>query len=263
MITLVYGIIILTACIVGALSGIGGGVIIKPVLDLFGFHTVEIVGFIASCSVFAMSISSSVKQIRAKTKIQPKIVLLIAAGSITGSIIGNTIFDAVFNRFDANIVKGIQSAILASFLIFVIVYINKKNAKSFKLTNPALIIVTGLFLGLISAFLGIGGGPINMAFLVLLFSFSVKESTVYSIAIIIFSKLSQLITIFINNQFKPYIEYWPIILVAVVAALAGGIIGAKLNKKLSNKTITRALSAVLALIIVINIYNAAAGFIAA
>ncbi|MCM1115656.1 MAG: sulfite exporter TauE/SafE family protein [Clostridium sp.] len=261
MVTAVYGIIILLACTIGALSGIGGGVIIKPVLDFFGFHTVEIVGFIATCSVFAMSVSSSIKQIRAKTKINPKIVLLIAIGSIVGSIIGNTIFDTIFDKFNSDIVKGIQSIILALFLVFVIIYINKKNAKSWKLTNPVLIIFSGLFLGLISAFLGIGGGPINMAFLVMLFSFSVKESTVYSIAIIIFSKMSQLITIFINNQFKPYLEYYPIIIVAIVAALLGGVIGAKLNKKLSNKTITKALSSVLFIIIVINVYNAITGFI--
>ncbi|MGN0521845.1 MAG: TSUP family transporter, partial [Eubacterium sp.] len=99
-------------------------------------------------------------------------------------------------------------------------------------------------------------------FLVLLFSFTVKESAVYSVAIIFFSQLSQLVTIFINNRFEPYIQYYPIILVAMLVAVFGGIIGSKLNKKLSNKVITKVFSVTLAFVAVVNIYNAVTGFTA-
>lgn len=259
MITSIYAIIIFAATVIGALVGMGGGVIIKPLLDLIGCHTVEVVGFISTCAVFSMSISSSVKHIRNKTKIDSKIVLLVSAGSIVGGIVGNEIFDAVFERLNSQVVKGIQAVIIAGFLIFVIAYVNL-NMKTFKIKNPAAICMAGLLLGLMSAFLGIGGGPINTAFLVLLFSFTVKESAVYSVAIIFFSQLSQLVTIFINNQFEPYKQYWPIILVAVTVSVIGGIIGSKLNQKCSDKAITKVFSITLAVIVLINIYNAFIGF---
>ncbi len=262
MLTLIYSIIIFIACTVGAIVGIGGGVIIKPMLDLIGQHSVEVVGFISTCAVFAMSISSSVKHITAKTEFNKKIVLLVSFGSVFGGIIGNEIFDIAFENFNSNIVKGIQAVIIAAFIIFVIIYVNSKNIKSLKIKNPILITLTGLLLGLMSAFLGIGGGPINTAFLVLLFSFTVKESAVYSVAIIFFSQLSQLITIFINNQFEPYKEYTPIVLSAMAVSVIGGIIGSKLNRKLSDKTITTIFSVVLSIVAVINIYNAVTGFIA-
>lgn len=262
MVTLVYSIVIFIACTVGAIVGIGGGVIIKPVLDFMGYHSVEVVGFISTCAVFAMSISSSVKHITAKTKFDKKIVLLVSIGSIFGGIIGNEIFDFAFDKFNTNIIKGIQAVIIAAFIIFVIIYVNSKNVKSLKITNPMLILLTGLILGLLSAFLGIGGGPINTAFLVLLFSFTVKESAVYSVAIIFFSQLSQLVTIFINNQFEPYKAYLPIVLFAMAVSVIGGIIGSKLNKKLGNKTITVIFSVVLSIVAVINIYNAITGFTA-
>ncbi len=262
MITLIYSIIIFVACTIGAIVGIGGGVIIKPLLDFMGYHSVEVVGFISTCAVFAMSISSSVKHITAKTKFDKKIVLLVSFGSIFGGIIGNEIFDLAFERFNTNIVKGVQAVIIAAFIIFVIIYVNSKNIKSFKITNPVLIVLTGLMLGLMSAFLGIGGGPINTTFLVLLFSFTLKESAVYSVAIIFFSQLSQLITIFINNQFQPYKEYFPIVLIGMAVSVIGGIIGSKLNKKLSNKVITVIFSVVLSVVAVINVYNAVTGFIA-
>ncbi len=262
MLTLIYSIIIFIACTVGAIVGIGGGVIIKPVLDMIGYHSVEVVGFISTCAVFAMSISSSVKHITAKTEFNKKIVLLVSFGSIFGGIIGNEIFDYAFETFNTDIIKGIQAVIIALFIIFVIIYVNTKNVKSLKIKNPILIALTGLLLGLMSAFLGIGGGPINTAFLVLLFSFTVKESAVYSVAIIFFSQLSQLITIFINNQFQPYKEYLPIILSAMAVSVIGGIIGSKLNRRLSEKAITAIFSVVLSIVAVINIYNAVTGFIA-
>lgn len=259
--TIIYAIVIFASTIIGALVGMGGGVIIKPVLDMIGTHSVEVVGFISTCAVFAMSISSTVKHIRAKTEIKPKIVLLVSIGSILGGIIGNEIFDYIFALFDTNIVKAIQAIIIGAFLVFVIIYVNT-NLKRFEIKNPVAIAMTGLFLGLMSAFLGIGGGPINTAFLVLLFSFTVKESAVYSVAIIFFSQLSQLITIFANNRFEPYLEYYPIIIVAVIVSVIGGIIGSKMNRKFSDKTITKVFSITLGLVIVINIYNAITGIIA-
>lgn len=261
MTVILYIIIIFLACTVGAVVGIGGGVIIKPLLDFIGIHSVETVGFISTCAVFAMSISSSIKHIRAKTPIKQKVVLLISAGSIFGGIIGNEIFDFVLANLNSNMVKGIQAVIIAAFIIFVILYVNAKDIKSYNIKNPAAIVFTGLLLGLMSAFLGIGGGPINTTFLVLLFSFTLKESAVYSVAIIFFSQLSQLITIFINNQFEPYKEYTPIILIAMAVSVVGGLIGSQLNKKLSNKAITKIFSVVLIVVAVINIYNAAVGFI--
>lgn len=261
MITVIYGIVILIATIIGALVGMGGGVIIKPVLDMIGVHSVEVIGFISTCAVFAMSISSTIKHIRAKTQIKPKIVLLVAIGSILGGIIGNEIFDFVFGIFNTNIVKAIQAIIIGCLLIFVIIYVNT-NMKPYKITNPIAIACVGLFLGVMSAFLGIGGGPINTAVLVLLFSFTVKESAVYSVAIIFFSQLSQLSAIYINNQFKPFKEYWAIIIIAMAISVIGGLIGSKLNRKMSDKSITKVFSITLGIVVLINIYNAVSGLIA-
>ena len=46
------------ASIVGAICGIGGGVIIKPVLDAFGVLDVSAISFLSGCTVLAMSLYS-------------------------------------------------------------------------------------------------------------------------------------------------------------------------------------------------------------
>ena len=45
----------LLASVAGAICGIGGGVIIKPVLDLFGLASVSTISFLSGCTVLSMS----------------------------------------------------------------------------------------------------------------------------------------------------------------------------------------------------------------
>ena len=44
------------ACTVGAICGIGGGIIIKPVLDATGVADVATINFLSGCTVLAMTL---------------------------------------------------------------------------------------------------------------------------------------------------------------------------------------------------------------
>ena len=110
MMFVVYGVIIFLASGIGAFLGGGSGVIIKPLLTLLVDDTTEVINFISSVSVFAMSCSSTVKHLRAKTKVDFKTVLLISAGSILGGFAGKHIFD-LFNRLlSDNLAMAYQAA---------------------------------------------------------------------------------------------------------------------------------------------------------
>ena len=256
MYVLIYGIIIILATFTGAFVGLGGGVIIKPLLDLIGHDTVAVVNFISACAVFSMSISSTVKHVKAKTEIDFKFIVTLSVGAVAGGIGGSALFDYLLTQFDNDALKRLQGLILGILLVASVIYINTKNAKSFKVKNPAGIVFVGLALGFIASFLGVGGGPINVAFLVLFFSMSMKEAAVYSVGTIFFSQLSKLITIAIGGSI-PAVS--PIVLiVAVVCAVAGGIIGAQMNKKCNEKVIKTVFTVVVAAIAAVNFYNAIA-----
>ena len=255
MMFVVYGVIIFLASGIGAFLGGGSGVIIKPLLTLLVDDTTEVINFISSVSVFAMSCSSTVKHLRAKTKVDFKTVLLISAGSILGGFAGKHIFD-LFNRLlSDNLAMAYQAVLLACLLAVALWYVNK-GKKSFHLKNPITILLGGVVLGILSSFLGIGGGPIILLF----FSMSMKEATVYSVAVIFFSQLSKLVT-YVVTATVPKFDY-RILLIAAPAAVIAGIIGAALNKKANNKIVTRVFSAVLGVFICLNIYNAITGFMA-
>ena len=158
MVALLYGIVVCIATFLGAFVGLGGGVVIKPVLDVIGAHPLEQISFISSCAVFAMSITSMAKHIRNKTPIKPFIVLLVAAGSVAGGICGNTLFaQAMQVSGRPELVKGVQSAILAFFLACVILSVVIKH-RTFHVTNPLAILFAGFLLGTAALFWALAAG---------------------------------------------------------------------------------------------------------
>lgn len=259
MIFIIYGAVIFIATLLGAFVGLGGGVVIKPVLDVINFHPLVQVAFFSSCAVFSMSITSTAKHLKNKTPINMKFVLLFALGSVLGGFTGNKLFSlALANSSSPDIVKGIQSSLLCALMILVIISVNL-NVKKFSIKNPALISLTGLLLGMTAAFLGIGGGPINVAVLTILFSFTMRDAAVYSVAIIFFSQLSNLITSFVNTHFEGFdVKY---LLVIIPAAILGGFFGAKLNRKCNEKTIRTVFTASVCAVAALSIYNAVTAFI--
>ena len=63
---LIFFLVALTASVAGAICGIGGGVIIKPVLDLLHLETVTAISFLSGCTVLSMSCYSVGKSLLAK-----------------------------------------------------------------------------------------------------------------------------------------------------------------------------------------------------
>lgn len=255
MIYVIVSIVIFLSCTIGATVGLGGGVIIKPVLDSMNFASVDVVNFISSFAVFAMSISSMIRHKIQNTKFDKKAALLVSFGAVGGGFIGNRLFRLFLDAVGSETVVIFQAVMIILFVGFAVYYVNKKNAKTFKVTDPFGIILTGLALGSLNSFLGIGGGPINITVLFLMFSLVVKQGAVYSICVVFFCQLSNLLTLFCTNQFKPYGDFIPVVVCGVVSAVIGGLLGSVLNKKFSEKTVRIVFTCVMAFVFGINVYN--------
>ncbi len=255
MITVLYVIVILLATTLGSFVGLGGGVVIKPILDFIGAETRAQVDFLSCVSVLTMSVISTGKHLKNKVEFDKNIIYYIAFGSVGGGFLGNYCINLLGNiNIKENIIRSIQAFVLCLLLSFVCFYIRKQKF-SFHLKNRVLIFITGLSLGFIASFLGIGGGPINVAFLTLFFSMSVKESAVYSVAIIFFSQLSKLMTVFAMNGISDYAHQWKTLIFILPASVVGGLSGAAMNRKFDDSVIRKVFIAVIVLIIILNVYN--------
>lgn len=250
---LIYFFVIILANTVGAISGMGGGIIIKPVLDLVAADPVATVSFYSSMAVFVMSITSTIRQMKGGVTISWKLVIGVATGAILGGFLGNAVFDYFLITFsNESIVTLIQIGLTIVTLLFALFY-NHFDLRKLYLKGKIWYFVCGLFLGFLASLLGIGGGPINVSLLVLMFGLPIKEATVYSICTIFFSQLAKIITIFFASGFGRFDLV--MLFYIVPAAIIGGFVGAKVSQSVSSKRVSQIFEAVILLVLVINLYN--------
>ncbi|GKZ02984.1 sulfite exporter TauE/SafE family protein [Paraclostridium bifermentans] len=252
---IIYFLVALFSTILGSSAGLGGGIIIKPVLDSLGDYALPTINLLSSSTIFIMSIVTVFYQLKKKDKINPKNTIVVATGSVVGGIIGQKLMSFILSKdINIDLINNIQSIIIIILLISVFLYMrNKDNIKSYKINNILAIGLLGLFLGAISAFLGIGGGPINVAAFTILFSMTANEAARNSILVIFFSQGSKIISIAVTTGFSSYnLDMLPYML---VGGVLGGIIGYKINKAASEKSIIKIFNSVTLSIILLNLYN--------
>lgn len=244
------------ASAIGNICGIGGGVIIKPLLDAFGIMDVAAISFLSGCTVLSMTAYSVLKgKLGGESHINQLIGLPLAIGAAIGGIIGKWMFSYISSLgSDENKVGAIQAACLLIVTIGTLIYtIYKARVKTLHVTNAAACISIGLALGVMSSFLGIGGGPINLVVLFFFFSMTTKAATENSLYIIFFSQITSLISSLLTKNIPDFQVYHLLLMVA--GGILGGIGGQMVNKKIDDKTVDKLFIGLMVLIICINIYN--------
>ncbi len=197
---LIIVIVCFLSSVVGAICGIGGGGIIKPVLDATGVMAVTTVSFLSGCTVLSMSIVSLYKSMKAKRDFDFDKVFatVLALGGVVGGLTGKELYQGILRCLtDSSRVGAIQAFVLmlvtAGTLIYTIFKgkIHTKNVRS-----KAVIFLIGVVLGIMSSFLGIGGGPINLVVLFFFFYGNETGSNVLNLCYYVFSDIQS----FINSN---------------------------------------------------------------
>lgn len=252
---LFYALICLLATTLGAISGIGGGVIIKPVLDATASLSVSQISFLSGCSVLAMSIVSLISSRGGEAKIDRARTTPLAIGSAVGGVIGKLVFDVIKNAAGNDGVVGtVQSVIMIILTGGVLLYVlNKKHIRTNNVESVIVCLSIGLVLGILSSFLGIGGGPINLAVLYFFFSMNTKTAALNSLYMIFFAQTASLIFTFASSSI-PKIDYVTLA-VMIVSGIVGGFVGRKINKKMTSKSVDILFCCMLVAIIGTSIYN--------
>lgn len=116
-----------------------------------------------------------------------------------------------------------------------------------------------LFATTIGSLTGIGGGPINVALIIYLFSVGTKTATVCSLITILFAQISKLTTVALTTGFSDFdLSVAPVMIMGVIL---GGLIGASFNKKCKEATVEKAFNCVQLLVLGITIFNIARNMI--
>ena len=84
----------LCASTIGGICGIGGGVVIKPLLDATGIMSVSTVSFLSGLTVLAMAMISVYKN-RKTNELDTRRSIPLGIGAAVGGLAGKQIFDFV------------------------------------------------------------------------------------------------------------------------------------------------------------------------
>ena len=259
--SILFFLVSFLSCIVGAICGIGGGVVIKPVLDLLQMGQPATINFLSGCTVLSMSLYSVSKSLRAgDSKVEMSTGTPLALGAAVGGIIGKEMFSAVKNFFGgSSMVGGVQAIALGIITVGTLIYtVNKAKIATRTTSNKMACVVIGLLLGIMSSFLGIGGGPINLVVLGFFFSMDSKTAAANSLYIILFSQAASFLSTVVTRSI-PEFELFALVLM-VAGGIGGGIVGRSLNKKMDNRAVDKLFICLMCLIIAICVFNAVRAF---
>jgi uncharacterized membrane protein YfcA len=244
-----------TASAIGAISGIGGGIIIKPVLDACSRQGLAEINVLSGSTVLAMSLVSLLRGRGSGIKLEPKRGTALAGGAALGGAAGKLIFSAALRFFSHTTPIGIiQSLILIFLTLSVLLYLKKKKTiQPRNIRSIPFCVFIGSLLGMVSAFLGIGGGPINIMVISYFLSMDSKTAALHSLYTIFLSQAASFLLVFTESGIPPVNPFF--IAAMVSGGIGGGLIGSRIVKVISNEQVDRLFSMVLGLVILLSAYN--------
>ena len=207
------------AGILGSIVGLGGGIIIVPVLTFMGFSPTLAVSN-SLFAIFSNSVGATAayaKQKRVEFSLGWKLGLMAVPGTILGAFISSEMSSEIFKILFALILISSASYIFLK---------RKIEEKPVDISRLLLVFSAGasFFAGIISSLFGIGGGLIFVPLMVVALGISMKRAAPTSQFILMFASFSGLIM----HSMLGHPVYYQALLLSI-GAFAGGILGARLS----------------------------------
>jgi len=223
------------AGILGSMIGLGGGIIVVPVLTFLGFPPTVA----ASNSLFAAlsnSIASTIsysRQKRIEYFLGLKLGLLAVPGTILGAIISTDIAPDIF--------KILFGFVLVASALYI--FLRKQIESREKVISKQMILFaigSSFFAGIISSFFGIGGGIIFVPLMVVGMGMSMKKAAPTSQLILLFASLSGVIV----HSILGHPDFLQSGFLAI-GSFFGGLVGAKLSLSIKERNLKILVSVVI------------------
>ncbi|MCI8950363.1 MAG: sulfite exporter TauE/SafE family protein [Lachnospiraceae bacterium] len=253
---IIFGMVSFLASAIGAVCGIGGGVLIKPILDALGVLNVAAVSFLSGCTVLSMSCYSVIKaKASGSCLVEMKTGTPLAAGAAFGGVAGKIMFQYCSRLAENKDQVGAVQALCLLIITFgTFLYTLKKDKiKTHQISNSLVCIMIGFILGIFSSFLGIGGGPINLVVLFFFFSMDTKMAAQNSLYIILFSQAASLINTLAANTVPEF--GIGTLAVMVSGGILGGAAGRIINRQISADVVNKLFIGLMVMIMGVCVYN--------
>jgi len=209
--------LILVGAFIGAMAGffgIGGGMMLVPVLLAIGFEIKAAIGISIVQMVFASVFGSYLNWKKGSLIIEEGI--FVGLGGFIGGYAGGAVTHLVSDR----VLQFLFLAILLFALLRLFFSKHHTDSSQTKTLNKGLLFTIGLVIGVFSITLGIGGSIILTPILVGLLHYPIKKAVSAGLFFVVFSSIAGLISRLMNGT----IDFNNGLIVAV-ASLVGVALG--------------------------------------
>lgn len=249
-----FFLVSLLASTVGAISGIGGGVIIKPALEAISELPSKSISFLSSCTVLSMALVSMFLKRRQGGAFEYRRGTMLGIGAAAGGVCGKLMMNAIARNLNDRILCRTQAAALCLMILIILVYYcTEKKLKRKNLQSSAACLALGCAMGIVSSFLGIGGGPLNLAILRFFFSMDSRSAAIHSLYVIAFSQTASLILSLFSETIPGALL--PLLIITICGGVLGGICGRTASKRLGERAISGLYITVLILVFCLSAGN--------
>lgn len=242
MMILISILIGLFASFIGSLVGLGGGIILVPILlflarttEMFSWATPQVIVGVSLMAMTFNGLASTLGYLQLR-RVDIKTGLLFLSGSIPGSLLG-----AWLNSFIDTKQFSLYLGLLM-IVIFGLLFLDRdkmytrKKVKQSKSTrtftigrdvykynvHPIPAFILSFFVGAVSALFGISGGSIIVASMIVFFGIPVEIAIGTSMFMVLFISFTGVVThAFMGNMM------WQYVLFFVIGSYLGGMIGSK------------------------------------
>ena len=207
------------AGVLGSMIGLGGGIVVVPVLTFFGFSP-QLAASNSLFAAFSNAIASTASYARQK-RIEYSLGLKLGLLSIPGTILGALI--------SADITSSMFKLLFGTVLVASSVYIfskRKMEPTAYNLSKRIMVlaVAASFFAGIISSLFGIGGGIVFVPLMAIVIGLSMKLAAPTSQFILIFASASGMIV----HAILGHADFYQALLLAG-GAFVGGFVGSRLS----------------------------------
>jgi uncharacterized membrane protein YfcA len=192
------------------MGGVGSATALVPILHFLGieFNLSKAIGLFVNTSTTITATIMNIKRKVLDIKFAMPLALILAFTAPIGAKLSEYIPE-IYVKY-----------LFTGFLFFAgsMILFGKKEAK-FKFTKTWIMIIIGMFVGILSGLLGIGGGSLLLPILILL-GFDAKKLAIAMSFVIPFSTFTAFLTYLHIVKMD-----WILLLSATIAAILGGYIG--------------------------------------